>query len=166
MIAEQSGELELDYDLMAAKVAEQAPAQSVEFDYDELADKLAERMPAPETVEVAPAAVEIDYDLIASKVAEQIPEQTAEVELDYDLIAAKVAEQIEIPESDGGRNRTFAAAAIPVPVGGSKIDEDELAEKLAEKLDLKVTLDDERIDTIDANVKEIKELLEIGRAHV
>lgn len=169
---------EIDYDLLAEKVAEKLPAQeavsadyiaqkvvesmpepiaaepaadiqpvtvSAEIDYDLLAEKVAARMPAPEAV-AAPA--EIDYELLAEKVASRLPErnertafvaapvpmQTAVAEVDYDLIADKVVGRIPVQEAvspDYIVSKVAEQIVIPRP---TDINYEELAEKVADKL--------------------------------
>ncbi len=134
---------EIDYDLLADKIAERMPqpnytvapveATGVEpLDYDLLVDKLVARMPAQEVVTVAAPAqtvAEIDYDLLAEKVAALIPAQEAapvapvQAELDYDLLAQKIANLM--PDRE-----VAVAAAVPVQVE-PQMDYDLLAEKVA-----------------------------------
>lgn len=127
---------EIDYDLLADKIAARIPAPQVvapveaapsadPVDYDLLVDKLIARMPAQEVVTVAaPAQTEIDYDLLAEKVAALVPAKEAQpvqAEIDYDLLAQKVADLL--PERE-----VAVAAAVPVQ---AEVDYDVLAEKVA-----------------------------------
>ena len=146
--AEPSQPVEIDYDVLADKVAERIPAPravaEVEpvIDYDVLADKVAERIPAPQAVaEVAAAEpAEIDYDALADKLAERMPAPVAQVtaipaampaevraEVDYEKIAEQVC--LRLPAQE------IAVAAVePVPVAVNDVDYDLLANKIAELL--------------------------------
>lgn len=101
----------------------QSPVQvTAEIDYDLLAQKVAERVSIPQQQVVAPAVPsviaapvevnpEIDYDLLADKVISRIPVQE---EISPDFIAAKVAEQLVLPE-----------------VKSAELDYDVIAEKIS-----------------------------------
>ncbi len=137
---------EIDYDLLAEKVAARIPAPvaetatetvAQEIDYDLLVDKLVERLPAPTATEAV--AQEIDYDILAEKLAERLPAQTAEApvvasapEIDYDLLAEKVAERVPAPVQE-----IAAASAAPVVVASNEsveIDYQELADKVISRI--------------------------------
>ena len=108
----------------------------------------------------APVQAEIDYDKLAQKVIELMPAQEY-VSADY--IACKVAEQIVIPESstvispapvyDASAYRT----ETPVDI---RIDEDELADKIALKIgalkaeDFDIIVDDDGCDSISKDIVE------------
>ncbi len=139
--AEPSQPVEIDYDVLADKVAERIPAPravaEVEpvIDYDVLADKVAERIPAPQAVaEVEPV---IDYDVLADKVAERIPapQAVSEVaaaepaEIDYDALAGKLAERIPAPVAQV----TAIPAAMPAEVR-AEVDYEKIAEQVCLRL--------------------------------
>ncbi len=118
--------------------------QLAEIDYDLLADKIAARMPVPQAVEgepvqyVAPAVqtVEpIDYDVLVDKLIARIPIQevpaAAPVQpavIDYDYLADKLASRLPAQEA-----AVASAAPLPVAVSVSEpqIDYDYLAQKVA-----------------------------------
>ena len=136
-VAEAEPAAEVDYELLADKVAERIPApqivtdgeavqtvvQQAEIDYELLADKVAARIPVAETLEPVQVSAEIDYDLLAEKVAQRIPAPavtTADGEIDLDALAEKVAQRIQLPEQ----------------VAQTEIDADELADKVAQRIQL------------------------------
>ncbi len=133
---------EIDYDTLAAKVAERievpAPAivpatvaaepvqVSAEVDYDLIADKVISRIPVQEV---------ISPDYIASRVAEQliIPE-AGNAQIDYDTLAEKVAERMPAPQ-------LIAEAAPAAAVSeNTEIDYEHLAELISEHMPVKETL--------------------------
>ncbi len=126
--------------LTEAVAAEPVPFNA-EIDYDTLAAKVAERIevPAPQVVSdgvpvqtIVRENAEIDYDVLVDKIVARLPmqegaAQSVQAEIDYDTLAARVAERIALP----------AAAAAPVyePVQVSaEIDYDALADKVAERI--------------------------------
>ena len=126
--------------LTEAVAAEPVPFNA-EIDYDTLAAKVAERIevPAPQVVSdgvpvqtIVRENAEIDYDVLVDKIVARLPmqegaAQPVQAEIDYDTLAARVAERIALP----------AAAAAPVyePVQvGAEIDYDALADKVAERI--------------------------------
>lgn len=136
--SEQPAPVEIDYDLLAGKVAERivvpapvvqgeaAPAvvaaEKEEVDYDLLVDKIVARLPVPEEAPavapvIASAPVEIDYDELAEKVASKIP--APEVQPVYAEAAPAYAEAVP------------ATQAVTV---SAEIDYDVLAEKVASKI--------------------------------
>ena len=117
------------------------PVQTAEIDYDKLANKVAEILAVKD-------AVSPDY--IASKVAEQIvlPEQLADI--NTQKLAREVASLIDI-------RPTVAVADGGVPV---EINEDSLAEKIAEKLSITADASSVAIDE-DALAEKIAEKLSI-----
>ena len=154
---------EIDYDTLAAKVAERievpapqvvsdgVPVQTIvrenaEIDYDVLVDKIVARLPMQEGA-AQPVQAEIDYDTLAARVAERIalpaaaaapvyePVQVS-AEVDYDLIADKVISRIPVQEvisPDYIASRVAEQLIIP-EAGNAQIDYDTLAEKVAERM--------------------------------
>ena len=149
---------EIDYDTLAAKVAERievpapqvvsdgVPVQTIvrenaEIDYDVLVDKIVARLPMQEGA-AQPVQAEIDYDTLAARVAERIalpaaaaapvyePVQVS-AEIDYDALASKVAERIPAPQvvSDGTPVQTVVHES-------AEIDYDTLAAKVAERIEV------------------------------
>ena len=152
---------EIDYDTLAAKVAERievpapqvvsdgVPVQTIvrenaEIDYDVLVDKIVARLPMQEGA-AQPVHAEIDYETLAAKVAERIEVPAATVaaepvqvsaEVDYDLIADKVISRIPVQEvisPDYIASRVAEQLIIP-EAGNAQIDYDTLAEKVAERM--------------------------------
>ena len=149
---------EIDYDTLAAKVAERievpapqvvsdgVPVQTIvrenaEIDYDVLVDKIVARLPMQEGA-AQPVQAEIDYDTLAARVAERIalpaaapapvyePVQVS-AEIDYDARADKVAERIPAPQvvSDGTPVQTVVHES-------AEIDYETLAAKVAERIEV------------------------------
>ena len=149
---------EIDYDTLAAKVAERievpapqvvsddVPVQTIvrenaEIDYDVLVDKIVARLPMQEGA-AQPVQAEIDYDTLAARVAERIslpaaaaapvyePVQVS-AEIDYDALADKVAERIPAPQvvSDGTPMQTVVHES-------AEIDYETLAAKVAERIEV------------------------------
>lgn len=149
---------EIDYDTLAAKVAERievpapqvvsdgVPVQTIvrenaEIDYDVLVDKIVARLPMQEGA-AQPVQAEIDYDTLAARVAERIalpaaaaapvyePVQVS-AEIDYDALASKVAERIPAPQvvSDGTPVQTVVHES-------AEIDYETLAAKVAERIEV------------------------------
>lgn len=150
---------EIDYDTLAAKVAERievpapqvvsdgVPVQTIvrenaEIDYDVLVDKIVARLPMQEGA-AQPVQAEIDYDTLAARVAERIalpavaaaapvyePVQVS-AEIDYDALADKVAERIPAPQvvSDGTPVQTVVHES-------AEIDYDTFAAKVAERIEV------------------------------
>ncbi len=124
---------EIDYDLLAEKIAALVP----EVDYEELADRVADAIPQANENTTADRAVsaqrrtvsggddepfEIDYDLLAEKIAIIIPE------VDYDELADRIANMI--PQADENAIADKVASVIP------QTDEDEIADKVADAIPL------------------------------
>ncbi|MDE6273491.1 MAG: hypothetical protein K2L87_00380, partial [Clostridiales bacterium] len=109
---------EIDYDLLAEKIAIIIP----EVDYDELADRIANMIPQADENAIADRVASVipqtDENEIADKVADAIPL------VDYDLIAAKVAEKLA--EEDLEPSAKTAKQ--------DKVDYDAIAEMFAEKV--------------------------------
>ena len=153
----------LEESLKNLNVAEPVAQQSeqpapVEIDYDLLAGKVAERIVVPAPVvqgEAAPAVVaaekeEVDYDLLVDKIVARlpVPEEapavapviaSAPVEIDYDELAEKVASKIPVPEVQPVYAEAAPAYAEAVPatqavIVSAEIDYDVLAEKVASKI--------------------------------
>lgn len=111
------GHLSIDYETLAERICDHiAPTEGGAIDTDTLAEKLARALPAQEV---------ISADYIASKVAEQIvlPEPVAANatvgDLDIEELSRKVADKIALPVYDSPE---------------VAIDEDKIAEAVAEKL--------------------------------
>ena len=149
-----------DVDDIASKVAAKIvipEAAPVEIDADEIAGKVADRIPATQSVQSA-VPENMDYDAIGLAVAKNIhiPQAIAE-DVDYDKIAEKLSEKFDVCAKDGDANAKSAAVpenmdydAIGLAVAKSiyvpqaiaeDIDYDQLAEKLAAKLDLSAVAD-------------------------
>lgn len=139
-----SGNTEIDYDLLAEKLAQRLPVQEIAatsalpvnvsladraIDYDYLADKIVSRLPAQEVV---------SPDYIASKVAEQIIIPDAR-DVSTDDIASKVAEQIVIPEISAEVDADMIAELVADKIGTAsvgEIDYDFLAAKVAQQIEI------------------------------
>ncbi len=127
--------------LTEAVAAEPVPFNA-EIDYDTLAAKVAERIevPAPQVVSdgvpvqtIVQESAEIDYDVLVDKIVARLPmqegaAQSVQAEIDYDTLAARVAERIALPA-------VAAAAPVYEPVQVSaEVDYDALADKVAERI--------------------------------
>jgi len=142
-------EKELDYDLLAEKVAARMPVQEAqtavvpELDYDLLAEKVAAHMPAPEAqTAVVP---ELDYDLLAEKVAARMPAASSPVvvaaapaaqEVNYELLADKVASRIPVGEAvspDYIASKVAEQIVIP-EIATAAVDSELIAKKVAENI--------------------------------
>ena len=154
----------------SAHNAESVPvAASAQIDYDKLAAKVAELMPKQNAVPASVAApAQIDYDELAAKVAEHLPVQEY---ISPDYIASKVAEQIVIPEAveteqvapqqatSAKKKVASAPVAAPVPVD-LQLDEDELADRIALKVggikaeDFDIIVDDDGCSSISNSIVE------------
>ncbi len=151
---------EIDYDTLAAKVAERievpapqvvsdgVPVQTIvrenaEIDYDVLVDKIVARLPMQEGA-AQPVQAEIDYDTLAARVAERIalpaaaaapvyePVQVS-AEIDYDALASKVAERIEVPAPQLVSDGTPVQTVVHE---SAEIDYETLAAKVAERIEV------------------------------
>ena len=121
--AADSGEpFEIDYDLLAEKIAIIVP----EVDYDELADRIANMIPQADENAIADKVASVipqtDENQIADKVADAIPL------VDYDLIAEKVAEKMLGTDYENLHSHTESTVREE-----KEIDYDLLAEKVADK---------------------------------
>ncbi len=149
--AKAQAEPELDYDLLADKIAQRIPAPQVvtesgeyvqpvreELDYDLLVDKLVARMPVQEVAVANASPVQyaepvIDYDVLADKLASRMPSQEIAVAsaapvqyepvIDYDVLAEKVAGLV--PSNNN---------AVIVPSARVDVDADELADKVVSRI--------------------------------
>ncbi|MDE5729627.1 MAG: hypothetical protein K2I20_05605 [Clostridia bacterium] len=159
--SEQPAPAEIDYDVLAEKVAEKitvpapvAQAEREEVDYDILVDKIVARLPVSEdasVVQTVAAPAEIDYDVLAEKVASRIPAPEVQpvyaeaapavapviapvtTEIDYDVLAEKVAEKIVIPQQEVPAP-VYAEAAPAVVT--AELDYEELADKVVSRIPL------------------------------
>lgn len=120
--------------------AEEPKPAPVQIDYDLLADKVAERTAAKTPAVQAEEKEAIDYDLLASKVAERTAESTprypatypvtykSEANIDADALADKIISRMPAPVAQDGKT---AAAVIAAPAASPDIDYDTLARKVA-----------------------------------
>lgn len=145
---------EIDYDLLAEKVAALIPAQEAapvapvqaELDYDLLAQKIANLMPDREVAVAAAVPVQVepqmDYDLLAEKVASHIPVNNAPVEVvaapaefDIDALADKVVSRFPIQESvSPDYIASRVAEQLVIPQAQGEPDYETIAEKVAERI--------------------------------
>ena len=114
---------EIDYDVLADKIAEKVPA----IDYEELAERMKELLPEEragvrKNGESDEEPFEIDYDLLAEKIAIIIPE------VDYEELADRIANLI--PQADENLIADKVASVIP------QTDENEIADKVADAIPL------------------------------
>lgn len=150
----------LDYDLMAASVAEKLreslDLDSVEPDYEEMATRLNEKINIPT----------VNEDAIAEKAAEVLSNYLPD--LDADEIADKVAEQVisAIPAVDN----EAVVAGVSEKLIASQADHDynivideEGLETITERVYGKVCeCTDKRFDGVDGGINEIKAMLVAG----
>lgn len=139
--------------------AQPSDARPLEIDYDLLADKVAARMPVPQVVEggsetyVAPVRTDIDYDRLAYKISSYLPDGR-NTDADYladkvvsriplqesvspDYIASKVAEQLMSPKQSGEVDYELLSQKVAEKVVIPEVhdlDYDYLAQKLSEKV--------------------------------
>ncbi len=127
---------ELDYDELAQKLAEKVSVSDPVVDYDKLGTKVVENMYIPTAV-----TEDLDYEELAKKLSENLPAQEV-VSADY--IASKVAEQLVSPSVDTEAITERIASCIVVPdTVGVSVDEQAIADKVIEKLNLSsVTVDE------------------------
>ncbi len=153
-MSEKMPPVQVDYDELGSTVAKRMfipQAIAEEVDYDAIANKVIEKLPAYGTIadetayasaEPVSVQAEIDYDLLASKVAEAVSVQEP-VSADY--IAARVAEQIIIPQTavqaeavdldvEELSRKVADKIAIPAYEPAENVDEERLAEAIAERL--------------------------------
>ncbi len=114
-----------DYDLLAVAIAARS-AQPEPIDYDKLADAVLAKMPAPEP---------IDYEKLADMVAARIPAPEKE-EIDYDKLAELVAAKLQVQDGDEEYEVVIDADGVKEVAEGvaKELDLDALAEKVAERL--------------------------------
>ena len=142
---------QIDYDMLAEKVAKQLPP--LEVDYEDLGYSVAKRIYVPQAV-----AEDVNYDEIAEKVIEKLPElstiasavgetayasaepvvQSVQAELDYDLLAGKIAEAVSVQETISPEYiASKVAEQIIIPQAASadvNLDVEELSRKVADKI--------------------------------
>lgn len=145
--------VEVDYDELGSTVAKRMyipQAIAEEVDYEKIADKVLEKLPAYSVADetayasAEPMSVqaEIDYDLLASKVAEAVAVQEP---VSPDYIAARVAEQIIVPQTavqaeavdldvEELSRKVADKIALPAYEPAESVDEERLAEAIAERL--------------------------------
>ncbi|MGN0807372.1 MAG: hypothetical protein ACI4MN_02865 [Candidatus Coproplasma sp.] len=191
----------LDYDALGYAVAKSIyvpQAVAEEIDYEDLAAKIADKLPAPEYVVPTPEPeqVEVDYDLIAAKVAQvvsydpvsadsiaaKVAEQivvpaavAAAPEIDVDELAAKVSDKITVPAAEATpyaaeETRQYVevdtdAVAYEVvnrlaTAISESLDPDEIADCIAKRVgsvspeDFEITVDDDGCDSIAKAIEE------------
>ncbi len=123
---------------------------SAEIDYDVLADKVAERIVVPAPVvqsDGAPVVYqterqEVDYDLLVDKIIARLPVQddaplSAKADIDVEELARKVAENVSVPAPVYAEAAPAYAGAVPAAQAvtvSAEIDYDCLAEKVASRI--------------------------------
>ncbi len=123
---------------------------SAEIDYDVLADKVAERIVVPAPVvqsDGAPVVYqterqEVDYDLLVDKIVARLPVQddaplSAKADIDVEELARKVAENVSVPAPVYAEAAPAYAGAVPAAQAvtvSAEIDYDCLAEKVASRI--------------------------------
>ena len=156
----QTAREEIDYDMLAEKVASLITAREV-VSPDYIASKVAEQIVIPETG--APNVnVTVDADYIASRVMEHInlPET---VNVDGEEIADKVAQRLnrmnstEIAASAVDFDEDNFADMLVDRLSVIKTDEDALVERIAEKLDALKGEESAPVRTVDFNEEELAE---------
>ncbi len=136
----------------AAEPVAQREEKSVpaEIDYDVLADKVAERIVVPAPVvqsDGAPVVYqterqEVDYDLLVDKIIARLPVQdeaplSAKADIDVEELARKVAENVSVPAPVYAEAAPAYAGAVPAAQAvtvSAEIDYDCLAEKVASRI--------------------------------
>ena len=116
---------DLDYDLLAEKVASKLTLNVPEIEYDALAENVAQRLYIPQAI-----VEDLDYDALAKKLAENLP---AEEVVSADYIASKVAEQIVGPAVDEQSIADKVADALAERID-INIDSEELADRIAKQV--------------------------------
>lgn len=154
-LTEKMPPVEIDYAELGYSVAKKMyipQAIAEEVDYEAIADKVLEKMPASyasvadetayASAEPVSVQAEIDYDLLASKVAEAVAVQEP---VSPDYIAARVAEQIIVPQTavqaeavdldvEELSRKVADKIALPAYEPAENVDEERLAEMIAERL--------------------------------
>ena len=136
----------------AAEPVAQREEKSVpaEIDYDVLADKVAERIVVPAPVvqsDGAPVVYqterqEVDYDLLVDKIVARLPVQddaplAAKADIDVEELARKVAENVSVPApvyAEAAPAYAGAVSAAQAVTVSAEIDYDCLAEKVASRI--------------------------------
>lgn len=158
--------------LTEAVAAEPVPFNA-EIDYDTLAAKVAERIevPAPQVVSdgvpvqtIVRENAEIDYDVLVDKIVARLPmqegaAQSVQAEIDYDTLAAKVAERIEVPAP---AIVPATVAAEPVQVS-AEVDYDLIADKVISRIPVQEVISP---DYIASRVAEQLIIPEAGNAQI
>ena len=116
---------DLDYDLLAEKVASKLTLNVPEIEYDALAENVAQRLYIPQAI-----VEDLDYDALAKKLAENLP---AEEVVSADYIASKVAEQIVGLAVDEQSIADKVADALAERID-INIDSEELADRIAKQV--------------------------------
>ena len=116
---------DLDYDLLAEKVASKLTLDVPEIEYDALAENVAQRLYIPQAI-----VEDLDYDALAKKLAENLP---AEEVVSADYIASKVAEQIVGLAVDEQSIADKVADALAERID-INIDSEELADRIAKQV--------------------------------
>jgi hypothetical protein len=152
--------VDVDYDALGHRIVNNMvipAAVTEEIDYDMLADKLARYIPAQEV---------ISPDYIASKVAEQIiipqPQALPEELLDVEQLSQKIADKVVIPQTEINKDELIdveelsqkVAEKIVIPAYEQQevaIDEEYLADTIAQKLkdEQALSAQEQVVSTID-----------------
>ncbi|MDE6691335.1 MAG: hypothetical protein K2K04_05130, partial [Clostridia bacterium] len=165
--------VQVDYDELGSTVAKrmyipQAIAEDV--DYDAIANKVLEKLPAYSVADETAYAsaeplnvqAEIDYDLLASKVADAVGVQEP---LSPDYIAARVAEQIIVPQTavqaeavdldvEELSRKVADKIALPAYEPAENVDEERLADAIAERLKESVETEETTPASYEASLDE------------
>ena len=162
----------------AAEPVAQREEKSVpaEIDYDVLADKVAERIVVPAPVvqsDGAPVVYqterpEVDYDLLVDKIVARLPVQddaplSAKADIDVEELARKVAENVSVPAPVYAEAAPAYAGAVPAAQAvtvSAEIDYDCLAEKVASRIPAP------EVHTVYSEAAPAAVPVKIGRAHV
>ena len=144
---------QIDYDLLAEKLAEKMPPIAV--DYEDLGLSVAKRIYVPQAI-----AEDVDYDEIAQKVIEKLPElstianavsetayssaepvatQSVHAEIDYDQLVSRIAEAVSVQESispDYIASKVAEQIILPQTATSADVnlDVEELSRKVADKI--------------------------------
>lgn len=138
---------QIDYDLLAEKVATKLPPIAV--DYDDLGLSVAKRIYVPQAI-----AEDVNYDEIAQKVIEKLPElstianavgetaysseesaRSVRAEIDYDRLVERIAETVSVQETiSPDYIASKVAEQIVIPHNDVNLDVEELSRKVADKI--------------------------------
>ena len=165
--------VQVDYDELGATVAKRMyipQAIAEDIDCDAIAEKVLEKLPAYSAVadetayasaEPVSVQAEIDYDLLASKVADAVGVQEP---VSPDYIAARVAEQIVVPQTMQAESvdldveelsrKVADKIALPSYEPAENVDEERLAEAIAERLKESEETDEATPASYEANLDE------------